>query len=51
MTVPAKPSSPGHRGEVNAGRLPDLDTLGRRFAPYPTAIPDITVEGGAAPSL
>jgi len=30
--------------ELNAGRLPDLDTLGRRFAPYPTAIPDITVE-------
>src|SRR6266852_515260 len=30
--------------ELNAGRLPDLDSLGRRFAPYPTAIPDITVE-------
>jgi hypothetical protein len=30
--------------ELNAGRLPDLGTLGRRFAPYPTAIPDITVE-------
>jgi transposase InsO family protein len=30
--------------ELNAGRLPDLDTLGRSFAPYPTAIPDITVE-------
>src|SRR5246500_2598344 len=33
--------------ELDAGRLPDLDTLGRRFAPHPTAIPDITVE--AAP--
>ena len=30
--------------ELNAGRLPDLDTLGRRFAPRPTAIPDVTVE-------
>jgi hypothetical protein len=30
--------------ELDAGRLPDLDTLGRRFAPHPTAIPDITVE-------
>jgi len=30
--------------ELNAGRLPDLGTLGRRFAPNPTAIPDITVE-------
>jgi hypothetical protein len=30
--------------ELDAGRLPALDTLGRRFAPYPTAIPDITVE-------
>jgi hypothetical protein len=29
---------------IDAGRLPDLDTLGRRFAPHPTAIPDITVE-------
>ena len=33
--------------ELDAGRLPDLDTLGRRFAPHPTAIPDIAVE--AAP--
>ena len=33
--------------ELDAGRLPDLDTLGRRFAPHPTTIPDITVE--AAP--
>jgi hypothetical protein len=24
--------------ELDAGRLPDVDTLGRRFAPYPTAI-------------
>jgi hypothetical protein len=24
--------------------LPDLDLLGRRFAPEPVAIPDITVE-------
>ena len=30
--------------ELDAGRLPDLDTLRRRFAPHPTAIPDITVE-------
>jgi hypothetical protein len=33
--------------ELDAARLPDLDTLGRRFAPHPTTIPDITVE--AAP--
>jgi len=31
-------------GEFDAGRLPDLDTLRRRFAPDPGAIPDITVE-------
>ena len=31
-------------GELDAGRLPDLDTLGRRFAPNATAIPDVTVE-------
>jgi transposase InsO family protein len=31
-------------GELDAGRLPDLDALGRRFAPNPTAIPDVTVE-------
>ena len=30
--------------ELDAGRLPDIDTLGRRFAPHPTAIPNITVE-------
>jgi hypothetical protein len=30
--------------ELDAGRLPDLDTLGRRFAPHSAAIPDITVE-------
>jgi transposase InsO family protein len=30
--------------ELEAGRLPDLDLLGRRFAPDPAAIPDITVE-------
>jgi hypothetical protein len=30
--------------ELDAGRLPDLDCLGRRFAPDPAAIPDITVE-------
>ncbi len=30
--------------ELDAGRPPDLDTLGRCFAPHPTAIPDITVE-------
>jgi len=33
--------------ELDAGRLPDLKTLSRRFAPHPTAIPDITIE--AAP--
>ena len=30
--------------ELDVGRLPDLDRLGRRFAPDPAAIPDITVE-------
>jgi hypothetical protein len=30
--------------ELDAGRLPDLDSLGRRFAPDPAAIPDVTVE-------
>ena len=30
--------------ELDAGRLPDLDGLGRRFAPDPAAIPDITIE-------
>jgi len=30
--------------ELDAGRLPLLDTLARRFAPDPAAIPDITVE-------
>jgi hypothetical protein len=30
--------------ELDAGRLPNLDTLGRRFAPSSAAIPDITVE-------
>ena len=30
--------------ELDAGRLPNLDTLGRRFAPISAAIPDITVE-------
>jgi transposase InsO family protein len=29
--------------ELDAGRLPSLDTLSRRFAPHPTAIPDITI--------
>jgi transposase InsO family protein len=29
--------------ELEAGRLPDLDTLGRRFAPDPAALPEITV--------
>ncbi len=29
--------------ELDAGRLPDLDLLGRRFAPDPAAIPEITV--------
>jgi transposase InsO family protein len=46
--------------ELDAGRLPDLDSFERRFAPDPAAIPDITVAtvplhlydelgGGAAP--
>jgi len=30
-------------GALDAGRLPDLDTLGRRFAPH-AGIPDVTVE-------
>jgi len=30
--------------ELDAGRLLDLNILGRRFAPDPAAIPDITVE-------
>ena len=30
--------------ELDAGRLPDLDTLARRFAPNPATMPDITVE-------
>ena len=30
--------------ELEAGRLPDLDTLGRRFASNPAAMPDIAVE-------
>jgi hypothetical protein len=30
--------------ELDAGRLPDLAMLGRRFAPHPAAMPDITVE-------
>jgi hypothetical protein len=30
--------------ELDAGRLPDLDILGRRFAPDPAAIPDIIIE-------
>ena len=29
--------------ELDAGRLPDLDSLSRRFAPDPAVIPDITV--------
>jgi len=29
--------------ELDAGRLPDLERLTRRFAPDPAAIPDITV--------
>jgi hypothetical protein len=45
MIGPAKPSSPRpSTPELDAGRLPDLDELGRRFAPHPAAIPDITVE-------
>ena len=31
-------------GELDADRLPDLDALGRRFAPNPGDIPDVTVE-------
>ena len=30
--------------ELDAGRLPDLGLLERRFAPDPAAIPDIAVE-------
>jgi hypothetical protein len=30
-------------GEIEAGRLPDLDTLSRRFAPDPAAIPEIII--------
>jgi hypothetical protein len=30
-------------GELDADRLPDLDALGRRFAPNPCDIPDVTV--------
>jgi hypothetical protein len=30
--------------DLDAGRLPDLDALGRRLAPDPAAFPDITVE-------
>jgi hypothetical protein len=30
--------------ELDAGKLPDLDALARRFAPDPAAIPDIIVE-------
>ena len=30
--------------ELDAGRLPDLDALDRRFAPHPIAIPAVTVE-------
>jgi hypothetical protein len=30
--------------DLDAGRLPDLDALGRRFPPDAAAIPDITVE-------
>jgi hypothetical protein len=30
-------------GALDAGRLSDLDTLGRRFAPH-AGIPDVTVE-------
>jgi hypothetical protein len=29
--------------ELVAGRLPDLDTLGRRFASHPATLPDVTV--------
>jgi hypothetical protein len=29
--------------ELDAGRLPDLDTLDRRFAASPAAIPDVTI--------
>jgi hypothetical protein len=29
--------------ELAAGRLPDLDKLGRRFASYPATLPDVTV--------
>src|SRR5216684_3067457 len=45
MIVPARLNSPqAIDAELDAGRLPDLHSLGRRFAPDLTAIPDITVE-------
>ena len=37
--------------ELDAGRLPDLDRLVRRFGPDPAAIPNITVELGPAAPL
>jgi hypothetical protein len=33
--------------ELDAGKLPDLDTLSGRFASHPAAIPDITVAAAA----
>ncbi len=30
--------------ELDAGRLPDLETLGRSFAANPAVIPEVTVE-------
>ena len=30
--------------ELNPDRLPDPDTIGRRFTPNPSDIPDVTVE-------
>ena len=44
MIALARPNSRAIDAELDAGRLPDLDGLGRRFAPDPAAIPDVTVE-------
>jgi len=45
MSGPAKPNSPSSsKEELDAGRLPDLDTLRRRFAPDTAAIPHVVIE-------
>src|SRR5215208_7123799 len=42
--LPARLRGAAGKRRRDAGRLPDLDLLDRRFAPDPAAIPDITVE-------